>query len=402
MDVTFLIGNGFDIGVGLPSKFVDFFPVYEKNSKGKSDEIQELAKNIEGNYETWADFEAALGEYTAQFTLDQKKKIEKQVEDFLIDFGKYLKNQERNIRYKNKQDIANKMKKAIKDFYLSLQREAAKDIQNILSAYGAGAITYNFLSFNYTSILEGCLNTIPDKIVATRKLNNQLINDKVGEVVHVHGTYDDSPVLGVGDANQIVNDEFAEDSWFKDRFVKPTLYKRLKNGNDSDALSVINKSAIVCIYGMSLGKTDIFWWKALMVWLAKDRGRRLIVFRYDDKFSPASTLDRLDIEDSIIKKLDDFRDNKHVPMDSLKDRIYIAVSDNIFAMDLRRNELEEQQEVMQRALELAGSYKLPSEEMIKVVDDVIARQTALEKVKKNPKRNKDLVDSSGNKVEGNN
>ena len=402
MDVTFLIGNGFDIGVGLPSKFVDFFPVYEKNSKGKPDEIRELANNIGKDYETWADFEAALGQYTAQFTPDQKKKIEKQVEDFLIDFGKYLKNQERNIRYRNKQDIANKMKKAIRDFYLSLQRLAAEDIRHIMSIYGTESITYNFVSFNYTNILEKCLNTIPDKIVATRKIGEKLIDDKIGKVIHAHGTYGDSPVMGVGDAQQIANKELSRDRWFTDRFVKSDLCRRINNANDSDALFEINKSTIICIYGMSLGKTDIRWWKALMEWLSQDRNRRLVIFHYDENFSQAAPLYRLDIEDDIIEKLDTFRDNKRVSMDSLRGKIHVAVSDNIFEMNLRRNEWEEQQEVMQRALELAGSYKLPSEEMIKVVDDMIARQTALEKLKKNPKRNKDLVDSSGNKVEGNN
>ena len=36
MNITFLIGNGFDIGLGMLSRFTDYFPVYLANYLDKS------------------------------------------------------------------------------------------------------------------------------------------------------------------------------------------------------------------------------------------------------------------------------------------------------------------------------------------------------------------------------
>ena len=67
MNITFLIGNGFDIGVEMKSKFKDFFPIYKDKSVKRSTHIKQLSENIEGNYKTWADFEKKLGVYTENF-----------------------------------------------------------------------------------------------------------------------------------------------------------------------------------------------------------------------------------------------------------------------------------------------------------------------------------------------
>ena len=65
MNITFLIGNGFDVGVGMRSKFKDFFPQYIDKSKTKEKDIQHLAIEIERecekyvcNCRTWKSYEA--------------------------------------------------------------------------------------------------------------------------------------------------------------------------------------------------------------------------------------------------------------------------------------------------------------------------------------------------------
>ena len=56
MNITFLIGNGFDVGMGMESKFKDFFPIYEAKSLNKEDRIKKLSQEIGNDYDTWADF----------------------------------------------------------------------------------------------------------------------------------------------------------------------------------------------------------------------------------------------------------------------------------------------------------------------------------------------------------
>lgn len=72
MNITFMIGNGFDVGLGLRSKFSDYFPVYIDESKGKDETLSPLAKEIELNQEEWSYFEKKMGEYTGKFTKETK------------------------------------------------------------------------------------------------------------------------------------------------------------------------------------------------------------------------------------------------------------------------------------------------------------------------------------------
>lgn len=73
MNITFMIGNGFDVGIGLKSKFKDFFPIYKILSEDKDEQIKKFSEDINKDIDTWADFEKELGVYTTQFTKKQNK-----------------------------------------------------------------------------------------------------------------------------------------------------------------------------------------------------------------------------------------------------------------------------------------------------------------------------------------
>ena len=107
MNITFLIGNGFDVGLGMKSRFKDFFPIYKEKSQNKEPRIKQLSDNIEGNYDTWADFENALGEYTLKFTQENKQNFIDQIKDFETEFIAYLKWQESTLSFKDTDRIAN-------------------------------------------------------------------------------------------------------------------------------------------------------------------------------------------------------------------------------------------------------------------------------------------------------
>ena len=111
MNVTFLIGNGFDIGMGLNSRFKDFFPIYQIKSNNKPDRIKMLSHAIEGDYETWADFETALGKYTLEFTSETKQDFIDQLRDFENDFMEYLESQEAMLSFDSVTQISEAIKR---------------------------------------------------------------------------------------------------------------------------------------------------------------------------------------------------------------------------------------------------------------------------------------------------
>ena len=75
MKITFMVGNGFDIGLGIESSYIAFYNWYCKRPSKeehiqmfKKDIMNDMSRDIPADEKTWADFELGLGEYTANFT----------------------------------------------------------------------------------------------------------------------------------------------------------------------------------------------------------------------------------------------------------------------------------------------------------------------------------------------
>ena len=82
MRITFLIGNGFDLNLGLKTRYTDFSPYY-------CDMPSPL----------WADFEKALGECTSVPPLHQQQPLRSCLQDFKRQFAAYLKAEENRIDF---------------------------------------------------------------------------------------------------------------------------------------------------------------------------------------------------------------------------------------------------------------------------------------------------------------
>lgn len=338
MNITFLIGNGFDIGLGLKSRFKDFFPIYKEKSQNKESRIKQLSNSIEENYDTWADFENALGKYTLKFTQENKQDFIDQIKDFEIEFIKYLKSQELTISFKESDKICDVMLKALTRFYSSdnLAVDSNNAITKIYNKFSAESHMYNFVNFNYTSLLSRVLQTIPQNIICKRKYNESSDRiDKIGKIIHVHGYCDMMPIIGVNDESQIANKELAKDARFTRYIIKPSMNQFLRQGHDRDATNVINSSTIICVYGMSLGATDRKWWDLLMRWLSENNNRQLVLFEYDDQYSPTTPYGWLEKEDVIMDKLISYNSHKGLIVENMRSRIHIAVHKNIFQMKLK-------------------------------------------------------------------
>lgn len=352
MNITFLIGNGFDVGLGMKSRFKDFFPIYKEKSQNKDFRIKQLSDSIEGDYETWADFESALGAYTLNFTQENKQNFIDQVRDFEKEFIAYLKWQESTLSFKESDKIAHIMIEALTKFYSSdnLAVESNNAVANIYNKLNAESFFYNFVNFNYTSLLSKALQTIPQNIVRKRKFSSQSEKiDKIGKIIHVHGYCDKLPIIGVNDASQIANKELAKDSHFARYIIKPSINQFLRQGYDKDTTNIINSSTIICVYGMSLGLTDRKWWDLLMQWLRGNTDRQLVLFEYDDKYSSATPYDWLEKEDLIMDKLTSYNSNKGLIVEDLRSRIHIAVHKNIFQMNLNSKKDDEYGTIMEKA-----------------------------------------------------
>lgn len=68
MNITFLIGNGFDLNLNLNTRYTDFYKYYIKN-----DPKDLLSESIKEDYEMWSDLEVGLGEFLKDIDESQIK-----------------------------------------------------------------------------------------------------------------------------------------------------------------------------------------------------------------------------------------------------------------------------------------------------------------------------------------
>ncbi len=94
MQILYIIGNGFDLNLGLKTSYNHFYQYY-KTVESSNSNVQKLKENISKTYESWANLELALGNYT------QYLKKTDELDEILLDIGeqlsKYLRLEEKKL-----------------------------------------------------------------------------------------------------------------------------------------------------------------------------------------------------------------------------------------------------------------------------------------------------------------
>lgn len=324
MDVTFLIGNGFDLGIGLKTGYKDFYNVYCQSKSSDSEILQHFKSDILKEPETWADFESAFGEYAYHFK--DAEDYMQLFEDFIRQFSLYLENEESAFDDSKTEEMLRGMKKALSSYYDI--RPADKDtVVSLIESYRKN---FNFISFNYTCCLDKCIDAVkssPNSLAS--------ISGEIGELVHVHGYTDKDLIMGVNDASQIENEAFSQDETVLNELVKPRQNEIIKMNYDYRATQIINRSQIICVYGMSIGETDQKWWKLIMQWLQRDINNHLIVLRHRAPIRMVPVWRRFVESTRNLLYM-----HGEVPAENqrvIANQIHIDVDHNIFAMDLTKS-----------------------------------------------------------------
>lgn len=323
MNVTFLIGNGFDLGIGLKTAYTDFFAVYCSKREGDAPIIDSFKNQLQDDYETWSDFEKAFGEYAGQ-ALDADCYL-KVFENFEVEFSDYLRNEEKNFDNSKIELIAEKMKTALISYYdiRPADREA------LVKSINGRLATFNFISFNYTKCLDECIGILrrqPDYVNSIR--------GNIQKLVHVHGYTEENMILGVNDETQIKSEILAKNEEVIEEIVKPVQNQIARMNYDSDATRIIRGSDIICVYGMSIGETDKKWWELVMNWLQESSANRLVILQHRENARFTFNWKRLVKE--VRRRLFSYGNVPDEKRKPLEQRIHIAVNHDIFTMDLRK------------------------------------------------------------------
>lgn len=335
MNITFLIGNGFDIGLGLKTRYEDFYKEYCIEHDTDSNNIKEfkgILKKWNSNKKDaiidWADFEKAFGEHAIDCIGNGEEYLE-QFEHFVSSFNEYLENEEKNIDYSNKSEIAKVMNAAVTT-YFHIRNEDKQSLQNLYNSIGGNAI-YNFVSFNYTRTVDVCAAILKEHI----KNNNER---DVGSVLHIHGYIDENMIMGVNDPSQISGVTLSNDENVVREIVKPNQNKDVRSNYETQMKRVIDSSNIVCIYGMSIGETDKKWWEYIADWLSKNEKRALVILKYDKQYNKRFPFSQRRLIDTVTDTFLSLSGHANNMDNKIRSRIYVGMNHNVFEIKLKKED----------------------------------------------------------------
>lgn len=334
MNITFLLGNGFDIGLGMPTKFEHFYNEYCKDIDSSNDNIRSFKDTLKQWLQStdemrkvvdWADFEKAFGEHSLDFEVSEKRKYLERFEDFVNSFNLYLENVEKCTNLEDTNAITKVMNEALKN-YKTIRKADADEIEAFYHRFGGNRL-YSFVSFNYTKTVDCFYNALKVHLERDNSRN-------VGDLVHIHGYIEDSMIVGVNDASQITKKEFSEDPEVVDMLVKPRQNTSSRTGHEKELRKVIDNSHVICVYGMSIGDTDKKWWDYISNWLAGHELRILVILQYESKYNPRLPHVQSQFTKPVLTKFLSFSTLPDDKKQKITEKIYIGFNNNVFAMNL--------------------------------------------------------------------
>ena len=291
---------------------------------------EDILSDIPDDEKTWADFELGMGKYTENFTKETVGQFLECLDDAQENIRKYLLEQESlfDITQCTDKSIA-ALKKSIWNFYDEITDREKAEIKSMLDNIAGQDREISFITFNYTDTLERILKVIPEDVLAKWQHSNREYAYKLNRnVLHVHGTTESFPVLGVNDESQIANKELLDTPQFKEMLVKAQNVHALGKLWHNQAEEQISNSRVVCILGMSLGATDAKWWRKLVQWLKADVHRHIVLYWYE-KNPPngISTVKQLRAVDGAKNKLLSYTEKLSASeVSTLKNRIHVVIN----------------------------------------------------------------------------
>ena len=287
MNITFLIGNGFDLNVGLATTYSAFLEEYVKPSDADSDLLKYFKQNILKDAKMWSNAELAFGAATKQFVADGYTAEDFCIchEDFCVNLAQYLLGQEQRLNYSALNDaLVSGFVKGIQSYTSGFREAETGIITNAEKTFGGG-FTFNFISFNYTAVLDLCHAAALKKsgVLGKRRVSGSTYDNQFGKVLHVHGTVHRDMVLGVNDVGQIASPQLFEgyDEEYINELIKQKTNEINEENSDKKAFDLLKTSDLIYIYGMSTGETDKLWWERICDLMVQKGNLHLIIHKFD-------------------------------------------------------------------------------------------------------------------------
>lgn len=362
-NVTFFIGNGFDLNIGLKTSYTDFLKWYAKSNyffytlppTGSKTivyrtflyRLKRFRKELDKNINRWANLEMALGKYTAYRDLfDTVEAFIDCKYDLDMNLQTYLFSQENKANILNDSDSQNFAEKMI---------TFAKDtpiLGNVFNQLVSNATSfrYNIACFNFTNVLhnlfEGIKN-VPDLVVEDHAGTQHVtVSNVKGSFIQIHGSLNNRFIQGVDNIDQIDRNEF---KLYK-RFLQCCIKSEMYNASPLQSRQlegIIDQTWVYCIFGMSIGESDLTWWKKIGQNLKAHTEKYLIIFtRRRNYWGQAVGYTALELSDMVKQEFYERAGiTSAVDQSIIAGRIYVINGSDIFDFSSLKDRIKGQYKV---------------------------------------------------------
>ena len=332
MNILFIIGNGFDLRLGLPTSYPDFLKYYEEQKPKHNMEGEDLKKYFldtmkkkrnEGD-DTWRDLEIALGDFTSHLT--DKTQFLGFYRDINLSLVDYLS----DIEERANPTFTNEQSEHLIQSLLTPYNYLNNREKELFKKYLSGNLYASIISFNYTSFLETLCKDYIEVGVDYNRPDVPLYSGyfRLNQIKHIHGRLTEKSILlGVDNEEQIANENFRLDEDILDVMIKPRGNENIGSLIESTCQYLIKEADIIYIFGSSLGETDKTWWTAI-----KERfsnSQVIILYFVHDKNARSILSTEMSFKRSARQQLVTALGLKGSEAD-YRDRIFIALNTDMF------------------------------------------------------------------------
>lgn len=257
MEILFVLGNGFDLQLGLPTSYGDFYRYYQ-GVPTKSEAVKKLKTNISDDKKNWSDLEIALGNYTSCCeSIDEfceaYDDIQRELQNYLLEVDKLISSDAFDINA-NSNTIISGIVDPQRAFSPDIARAISHQWNEIKEGQNSSDVRVNIVTFNYTHTIEHFIERLESP-------RGRFVN----RIIHLHREIlpNYSIWLGVDNSVQIANTQFQDKEEVKYRLVKPLILENSGGYDHVNCTSSIETSDAICIFGASLGDSDLTWAKRI-------------------------------------------------------------------------------------------------------------------------------------------
>ena len=304
MNITYLIGNGFDVNLGLKTRYTDFYGRYfEENQYTDNDCIKGFIDKIKSDYENWSDFEAAFAEQFEGTQIEAGQILS----NFCDLFTEYLMEECEKCDYSSSEKITEELRKFLVDPFPFLEEKDSQTLKSFYNAHIREDTHYRFVNFNYTDTLEKLLQNPYNRFLNKQhSVGNVFYNNTIDKILYLHGSINDKYIIiGIDGLYQLKDLSPHVDEY---RMARTCVKSSINSDNgcqhkEEEFKNLINKSNIIYTYGVSFGETDRSRWDVISNWLAVSASNKLVIYKYESGFSEYESKHRSLLHD----KIDDTR-----------------------------------------------------------------------------------------------